>query len=85
MPAALLAVSLAASTTASPAPETTIASPTAEALGAAEDEALVGKVQGGSMRLGFGEHGSYFAGIDQRMLNADVKDEDEDDSTKTAE
>ena len=85
VPATLLTVSLAAATAASPAPETTIASPTAEALRAAEDEALMEEVRGGSMRLGFGEHGSYFAGIDQRMFNADVEDEDEDDSTKTAE
>ena len=85
VPATLLTVSLAAATTASPAPATTIASPTAEALRAAEDEALMEEVRGGSMRLGFDEHGSYFAGIDQRMFNTDVEDEDENDLTKTAE
>ena len=35
------------------------------------------------MRLGFGQHGSYFAGIGQRMLHAAV--EEVDDSTSTEE
>ena len=35
------------------------------------------------MRLGFGQNGSYFAGIGQRMLHAAV--EEVDDSTSTEE
>ena len=56
--------------------------PTAAALRVA-DQTVVGEERGGSMRLGFGAHGSYFAGIDQRMFHAGV--EDFDDSTSTAE
>ena len=41
------------------------------------------ETRGGSMRLGFGQHGSYFAGIGQRMLHAAV--EEVDDSTSTEE
>ena len=37
----------------------------------------------GSMRLGFGKHGSFFAGIGQRMLHSGV--EECDDSTSTEE
>ena len=35
------------------------------------------------MRLGFGKHGSFFAGIGQRMLHSGV--EECDDSTSTEE
>ena len=47
-----------------------------------DDDALVEAAnpkeeeRGGSMRLGFGEHGSYFAGIGQRAFHAAVEEHD---------